>query len=171
MPCVLPKRGPRADSVVSAEWMGSSRLRIGMGDEPSPRGNLREAERVEGALWWRGRGCCLNGCERESRLAMPAGECQNSASHERGERSSAGRALDCGSSGRGFESPRSPQIFAPVAQLVRASDFEFVFLVPANSVTTEFAKTFIFAIRWLMLVGTGYSWHPWAQSRAQSGGG
>ena len=26
-----------------------------------------------------------------------------------GERSSAGRALDCGSSGRGFESPRSPQ--------------------------------------------------------------
>jgi hypothetical protein len=32
------------------------------------------------------------------------------------------RALDCGSSGRGFESLHSPH--APVAQLDRASDFE-----------------------------------------------
>ncbi len=34
------------------------------------------------------------------------------------------RALDCGSSGRGFESLHSPH--APVAQLDRASDFESV---------------------------------------------
>ena len=32
------------------------------------------------------------------------------------------RALGCGPSGRGFESPHSPH--APVAQLDRASDFE-----------------------------------------------
>ena len=51
-----------------------------------------------------------------------------------GERSSAGRALDCGSSGRGFESPRSPHMRAPVAQLDRASDFESFSHVPANSI-------------------------------------
>ena len=43
-----------------------------------------------------------------------------------GERSSAGRALDCDSSGRGFKSLRSPTLpcQAPVAQLDRAVDFE-----------------------------------------------
>ncbi len=37
------------------------------------------------------------------------------------------RALDCGSKGRGFESPQPPKVpdlRAPVAQLDRASDFE-----------------------------------------------
>ena len=39
-----------------------------------------------------------------------------------------GRALDCGSSGRGFKSRRSPHFFyhAPVAQLDRVPDFESV---------------------------------------------
>src|SRR6266487_2331834 len=37
---------------------------------------------------------------------------------EHGDRSSIGRALDCGSSGCGFEPHRSPFIFAPLASVV-----------------------------------------------------